>query len=103
MTTLVNIAAVVAFFAVGHFMLTYHLLARWWRSTAGRSVMAWSGCGLGLLFLRMLTIVFGDGYPGQDVLRLVAFVVLPTVAYRMLVLLLRVQLGGPKPEPDPGQ
>lgn len=92
MTTLINVVGVFAFFAGLVFMATYHTLAPWRSSAEGQNVMLVTAGVTGLFGLRMLALVFGEGFPGQLIVRLVMFVALAVgLAWRWW-LMLRAQL-----------
>lgn len=93
MTTLPDATSIIAFFAVAHFMLSYHLLAAWWEKPEGRNVMSWCGCALGFLTVRMAVLLFGIAGVWLDLLRALLFAAVAFVAYRRLILLYRAQFG----------
>jgi len=93
----VDVGAVVLFFAVINFMVTYHLIAPWWRQAIGQNIMSWSAITGALLGLRMLTLIFGSGYPGEQLLRGLGFVTFAAVVYWRLALLVRAQLSTEAP------
>lgn len=100
MTTLINIAAVVSFFGCLVFLATYHLVAPWWRSQTGVNIVAFTLGGMCLLALRILAMVFGDGYWGQDFLRLLMIAMVGAAAWHRWYLLVVAQLGGARRADD---
>jgi hypothetical protein len=91
-TTLINVAAAFAFFAGLVFMATYHAAAPWRRSAEGQNLMLVSGGVTGLFGLRMLALVFGEGFPGQLLVRLLLFVALAVGLSWRWWLMLRAQM-----------
>lgn len=94
MTTLINIAAVVLFFGGVVFMATYQLTAPWWRSRAGVNLMVTTAGLTGMATLRCLAMLFGDGFWGQDVVRLLLIGTLAGVMWHRWTLLVRAQVAG---------
>jgi len=89
---LINVAAVFVFFGAGVFVATYHLLAPWWRSHEGINIMAFTSSVLGFALLRCLTMIFGAGFWGQDVLRLVLLVGVGATVWHRWRMLMKAQL-----------
>lgn len=98
MSTLIEIARVVALFGAVVFGATYHLLAPWWRSQVGQNLMTMTGAAALLLVLGTLQTLlapgraFTDAYFGQSALRLIAFVALGAAFWWRWVLLIRAQV-----------
>lgn len=92
MTHLVDVVAVVAFFACANFIVVYSWAARWWLSEAGVNVVCLTGAITGLFGLRCLALVFGDGFPGQTLLRLILFTAITGVIYWRTRLLVKAQI-----------
>lgn len=92
MTALISFLAVCILFGGAVFMATYALLAPWWQSEAGRNIMTFTAGVTGLALLRVLTFFFGDGYPGQTVLRVLLFAGIAVALWWRWAMLLRAQL-----------
>lgn len=91
MNTLTNVLWV-ACFAVGlNFCISYHLLAPWRSSVAGFNVMTFMATSTGLLGLRVLAIIFGEGYWGQDLIRVLFLVAWLAIAGHRWVMLMKAQ------------
>jgi len=73
--TAVNIAAVTGFYAGLVFVGGYHLLTggKWRDDPVGVNIMLLCSAVTGLFALRCLTLILGDGYPGQRLARLALF------------------------------
>lgn len=89
---MIGVLAVVCFFGGAVFMATYHLLAPWWRTETGRNVMSLTGAVTGFALLRCLALVFGDGFVGQDVLRVAMFLGAGGSLWWRWAIVLRAQL-----------
>jgi hypothetical protein len=92
--TLIDIVAVFAFFGGLVFMATYQLTAPWWRSRAGINLMLFTSAATLLFGLRCLAMVFGDGFWGQDFLRLLLFSTIAVTVWHRWTLLVRAQVAG---------
>lgn len=92
MKTLIDVVAVFAFFGGLVFLATYALVAPWWRSREGLNLMVFTGAVTGLIGLRCLVLIFGDGYWGQDPLRLVMFVAVAAAGWHRWVRLVQLQV-----------
>jgi hypothetical protein len=98
MTTMIDIARVVALFGAVVFAVTYHLLAPWWRSQIGQNLMTMTGGVALLLLLGVARTVLAPGAPavdayfGQSVLVLLAFLALGVAFWWRWVLLIRQQV-----------
>lgn len=97
----IDVAAVAGFFGGLVFCVTYATLAHWWRSEEGRNIMLVSAGATGLLALRCLTLVFGDGYWGQLQLRFALFAALTVGLWWRWRLMLRAQLANRTRPDDP--
>lgn len=98
MSTLIDIARVVALFGAVVFGATYHLLAPWWRSQIGQNLMTMTGGVALLLILGVVRIILAPGAPaadayfGQSALILLAFTALGVAFWWRWVLLIRAQV-----------
>lgn len=101
MNLLTNIAAVCAAFGGLVFMITYHRLAPWWRSSVGVNQMGFVATATLLVGLRIVAIVAGDAgqadapdrYWGQSLLRLVVYVAAAVLLWHRWSILLDAQIG----------
>lgn len=91
MNTLHNVLAVIGFFGAVVFVATYAAVP-WWRSREGFNVMVVSVSVAGLFGLRCLTMIFGDGYWGQPVLRALLFVAIGGAMWHRWWRLLKAQI-----------
>lgn len=99
---LLNIAAVFVFFGAGTFVATYSLLAPWWRSQEGINVMTFTLATAGLAGLRCLAMILGEGFAGQDVLRVLLMTAIAVACWHRWVMVMRYQLGNLRPPPPKG-
>lgn len=74
------------------FPVVYAAAARWWRTPVGRHEMVLGLALLGLVSLGLLRRVFGVDYPGQDVVRVVVYVLVSAAVWWRLIMLIRVQV-----------
>jgi hypothetical protein len=98
---LLNIAAVFVFFGAGVFVATYSLLAPWWRTQEGVNVMTFTLATAGLAALRCLAMILGNGFAGQDVLRVVLMTAIAAAAWHRWVMVMRAQLRNLHPPQPP--
>lgn len=96
----VNAAAVVGFFGGLVFCLTYAAVP-WWRSSTGVNLMLVSGGATALFGLRCLGLLFGEGFPGQDLIRFVFLSVVGAGLWWRWWLLVRAQLATARTPADP--
>lgn len=90
MTTLAGLLLVAAFVGCLVFVITYQVLAKWWRSEVGITMMAFAACETAVLGLSVLAMVFGDFW-GREALALVAFAAFTAVSWWRWLVLLRAQ------------
>lgn len=101
MNLLTNIAAVCAVFGGLVFMITYHRLAPWRRSTIGINQMGFVAAMTLLVSLRIMAIIVGDAgmadapdqYWGQSLLRLFVYTAVAVLIWHRWLILLDAQLG----------
>lgn len=93
MTTLAGMLLVAAFVGCLVFVITYQVLAKWWRSEVGVTMMAFAACETAVLGLSVLMLVFGDFW-GSQVLALIAFAAFTAVAWWRWLVLLKAQRTG---------
>jgi hypothetical protein len=89
--TLFNILAVVIFFGGVNFVATYALVP-WWRSPAGVNLMVMTGAVTGLVGLRCVALIFGDGFWGQGVLRVLMGAAVAWAVWSRWRLLVKAQI-----------
>jgi hypothetical protein len=99
-TLLTEVLRVTTLFGVITFMATYHLLAPWWRSEMGRNIMTLATSSALFLLLGVLQQVFGPDYPGQELLRVLAYAGIGAAWWWRWVVLIRVQVGGRDTMPE---
>lgn len=97
MKTLAGFLLVAAFLGGLNFVITYQMLAKWWRSEVGRTMMAFAMCETAVLGLSVLVMAFGDFW-GREALGLLAFLGFTCVSWWRWLVLLRAQRPG-KDEP----
>jgi hypothetical protein len=90
-TTLLNVLWVAAFGVFFFFCASYHILAPWWRSDMGRNTMMLKVSITALLGLRVLAVTFGEGFWGQDLLRVLLMIALIGAGFHRWVMLLKAQ------------
>lgn len=73
------------------FIALYHMVAPWWRTPAGRSVMALGAVLAAVLTLGAVRLLTGDSL-WFAILRLIVFSGLPVEIARRTLLLVRLQL-----------
>ena len=100
MSTFLDVLWVAAFCMFLFFCMTYHLLAPWWRSEVGRNIMTLKASITALLGLRVLAVIFGDGFWGQDLLRAVLLMVLITAGFHRWKMLVTAQRRRPGSDPE---
>jgi hypothetical protein len=88
---------VAAFLGGLNFVISYQVLARWWRSEVGRTMMAFAMCETAVLGLSVMVMTFGD-FRGREALSLAAFAAFTAVSWWRWLVLLKAQLPG-KGEP----
>lgn len=97
MTDTLNVVAdwllIVAFPAIPIFVLLY-LRSQWRRTLPGRALMFMTMSLLGVFFLVMARLVFGDDYLLRPYLRLVIYSILLVAQWGMVVVLFRIQNSG---------
>ncbi len=93
MTTLINVARVVALCGFVVFMATYHMLAPWWRSEMGRNIMTLSAGCTALLAMGLLPVLFGPDYFGRDALRFAGIGLCGAAVWWRWVIMMRIQIG----------
>jgi hypothetical protein len=76
-----------------NFVISYQVLARWWRSEVGRTMMAFALCETAVLGLSVLVMAFGDFW-GREALALLAFAAFTAVSWWRWLVLLKAQLPG---------
>lgn len=91
MRVLAGVLLVAAFLGGLNFVISYHVLARWWRSEVGRTMMAFAMCETAVLGLSVLVMTFGDFW-GREALSLLAFVAFTAVSWWRWLTLLKAQL-----------
>lgn len=96
MTTLAGLLLVAAFVGCLNFVITYQLLAKWWRSEVGITMMAFAACETAVLGLSVLMLAFGDFW-GRTALTLLAFAGFTAVSWWRWLVLLKAQ------RPDAGK
>jgi hypothetical protein len=84
---------VAAFLGGLNFVITYQVLARWWRTEVGRTMMAFALCETAVLGLSVLALAFGDFW-GRQALSLLAFCGFTAVSWWRWLVLLKAQLPG---------
>lgn len=88
---------VCAFFGVVVFMVTYGILAPWWRSETGRNIMTWAGGAfllLGLSILRQMIAgvgVYRQAYWGEGALLALSYLVFNVAVWWRWIMLIRLQ------------
>lgn len=88
----INLVAVVAFAGGLFCVFIYASGAPWWRTDEGRNYMTFTAIATALFGLRVLTLVFGDGYPGQTLLRAVLFTAAAVALWWRARIIYRVQI-----------
>lgn len=96
MNKLAGVLLVAAFLGGLNFVISYHVLARWWRSDVGRTMMAFALCETAVLGLSVLVMAFGDFW-GREALALISFGAFTAVSWWRWLVLLKAQL------PDAGK
>lgn len=92
MNTAITVAAVFVLFGAGVFVATYSLLAPWWRSQEGWNLMTFTSSVAGLALLRCLAAMFGEGFWGQNGLRLLLMGLIAAAAWHRWARMLKAQL-----------
>ena len=90
--TVTAVLVCTAVLACGVFVVRY-LMTGWWRTTAGRVVMAFMVTSGGLLTLSLARTILGVGYPGEALVRLLAWAALNGTLWFAVVGLFRIQKG----------
>ena len=90
MTALSRALLVAALLGSLNFVITYQVLAKWWRSEVGRTMMLFAMCETAVLGLSVLVLAFGDFW-GRQALSLLAFAAFTTVSWWRWLVLLRAQ------------
>jgi len=86
--TIGTILVILDFVASLAFCITYHVLARWWETEFGKSLMIYQILMTLTLGLAIPRIIFGVSSPIFEWTRLVLFAVLPiAVVWRMVVMI----------------
>lgn len=79
------------FLASGAFVITYHVLARWWETSFGKSLMTYQLCMTIILGLSTVQTLTGIDHPALSIFGLVVFAVVPWALIWRVVVLIRAQ------------
>lgn len=93
MRALAGLLLVAAFAGCLVFVITYQVLAKWWRTEVGVTMMAFAACETAVLGLSVLMLVFGDFW-GRQALALIAFAGFTAVSWWRWLVLLKAQRPG---------
>lgn len=75
--------------AASLFAVLYGSLQPWWRSWAGRALLAFSGSVAAMVDISLLYRLLGAEYQARDALRLTVFSLVGVSSWLMLIALLR--------------
>lgn len=82
------------------FVVAYTVTARWWRSNAGRTWMAFVGAETILLGTGVWSLLFGDS-AARRLVGVIAFIVFTITSWWRAIALIRGQLANRRRQPEP--